>query len=498
MKEKYYLGLDQSTMGTTAILFDRNWKEAGRGYHEIPLYYPQAGWVEHDAREVWASVLSATLQALSSTGAGPESIICVGLNHEGESVVVWDRVSGQPIYNSIVWQDRRTARESDQMADRYNDLVHGKTGLMIDAYFSATKIKWILDHVEGARDLMQQGRLLCGTLDTWIVWKITHGRVHVTDASTASRTLLFNIHTGQWDDELLALFGIDRAILPEIRDSATHYAYTDPLDFLGARVPISGILVDQQAAMVGQACTTPGTIKTTYGTGCFMLMNTGDNAVASTNGLLPTVAWKLNDQMTFALDGGVYITGAATKWLKEGLGIITSTAESERYALEVSDNGGVYFVPAFSGLAAPHWDSYASGMMIGITGGTRRAHIIRATLEATAYQVRDVLDVMQKEANVPISVIRCNGAATSNRFLMQFQSDILGIPLDIPEVVETTALGAAFMGALGIGEFDSIRDVENIWKLSRRYEPKMSRDQRDSLLYHWHRAVERAKYWIED
>ena len=263
-------------------------------------------------------------------------------------------------------------------------------------------------------------------------------------------------------------------------------------------MPISGILVDQQAAMVGQACIAPGTIKTTYGTGCFMLMNTGDKAVASTNGLLPTVAWKLKDQMTFALDGGVYITGAATNWLKEGLGIITSTAESERYALEVSDNGGVYFVPAFSGLAAPHWDSYASGMMIGITGGTRRAHIIRATLEATAYQVRDVLDVMQKEANVPISVIRCNGAATSNRFLMQFQSDILGIPLDIPEVVETTALGAAFMGALGIGEFDSIRDVENIWKLSRRYEPKMSRDQRDSLLYHWHRAVERAKYWIED
>lgn len=498
MKEKYYLGLDQSTMGTTAILFDRNWKEAGRGYHEIPLYYPQAGWVEHDAREVWASVLSATLQALSSTGSGPESIVCVGLNHEGESVVVWDRATGQPIYHSIVWQDRRTAREADQMADHYNELVHSKTGLMIDAYFSATKIKWILDHVEGARDLMQQGRLLCGTLDTWIVWKITHGRVHVTDASTASRTLLFNIHTGQWDDELLELFGIDRAILPEIRDSATHYAYTDPLDFLGARVPISGILVDQQAAMVGQACITPGTIKTTYGTGCFMLMNTGDKAVASTNGLLPTVAWKLKDQMTFALDGGVYITGAATKWLKEGLGIITSTAESERYALEVENNGGVYFVPAFSGLAAPHWDSYASGMMIGITGGTRRAHIIRATLEATAYQVRDVLDVMQKEANVPISVIRCNGAATSNRFLMQFQSDILGIPLDIPEVVETTALGAAFMGALGIGEFGSINDVENIWKLSRRYEPKMSRDQRDSLLYHWHRAVERAKYWIED
>ncbi len=498
MNDMYYLGLDQSTAGTTAILFDRNWKEAGRGYHEIPLYYPQTGWVEHDAREVWTSILSATLQALSSTGAGPESIVCVGLNHEGESVVVWDRGTGQPIYNSIVWQDRRTAREADQLADTYNDLVHSKTGLMVDSYFSATKIKWILDHVEGARDLMKQGRLLCGTLDSWIVWKITHGRVHVTDASTASRTLLFNIHTGQWDDELLELFDIDRSILPEIRDSATQYAFTDPLDFLGARVPISSILVDQQAALVGQACITPGTIKTTYGTGCFMLMNTGDKAVASRNGLLPTVAWKLGDEMTFALDGGVYSTGAATKWLKDGLGILTSTAESERYALEVENNGGVYFVPAFTGLAAPHWDSYASGMMIGINGGTSRAHIIRATLESTAYQVRDVLDVMQKEANVPISVIRCNGAATTNRFLMQFQADILNIPLDIPEVLETTALGAAFMAALGIGEFGSIRDVENIWKPACRYEPKMSADQRDYLLYHWHRAVERAKYWIED
>ena len=424
--------------------------------------------------------------------------MCVGLNHEGESVVVWDRGTGQPIYNSIVWQDRRTAREADQLADTYNDLVHSKTGLMVDSYFSATKIKWILDHVEGARDLMKQGRLLCGTLDSWIVWKITHGRVHVTDASTASRTLLFNIHTGQWDDELLELFDIDRSILPEIRDSATQYAFTDPLDFLGARVPISSILVDQQAALVGQACITPGTIKTTYGTGCFMLMNTGEKAVASRNGLLPTVAWKLDDQMTFALDGGVYSTGAATKWLKDGLGILTSTADSEKYALEVENNGGVYFVPAFTGLAAPHWDSYASGMMIGINGGTSRSHIIRATLESTAYQVRDVLDVMQKEANVPISVIRCNGAATTNRFLMQFQADILNIPLDIPEVLETTALGAAFMAALGIGEFGSIRDVENIWKPACRYEPKMSADQRDYLLYHWHRAVERAKYWIED
>jgi glycerol kinase len=498
MHTKYYLGIDQGTTGTTAILFDQNWTVASRGYQEIPLIYPRAGWVEHNAKDIWASVLAATSQALANAGAGPESIICVGLNHEGESVVVWDRVTGEPIYNSIVWQDRRTVREADDLADCYNELVHSKTGLMIDAYFSATKLKWILDNVPDARDQMRNGRLLSGTVDTWMIWKMTHGRKHVTDASTASRTMLFNPHTQQWDDELIDLFNLDKSILPEICDSAKLYAYTDPLDFLGVQVPISGVLVDQQAAMVGQACIAPGSIKTTYGTGCFMLMNTGNIFADSANGLLPTVAWKLKDQMTFALDGGVYITGAATKWLTEGLGIIHSPAESESVAYQVPDNGGVYFVPAFTGLAAPHWDSYASGMMIGITGGTKRAHIVRAALEATAYQVRDVLDVMMRASNVPITVMRCNGAATTNRFLMQFQADILGIPLDIPEVAETTALGAAFMGALGIGEFGSIEDVEQIWKLSKCYEPKMSKDEGDSLLYHWHRAVERAKYWNED
>lgn len=498
MGEKYYLGLDQGTTGTTAILFDQNWKVASRGYQEIQLVYPRAGWVEHNAKKVWNSVLSATMQVLSNIGASPSSIICVGLNHEGETVVIWDKITGEPIYNSIVWQDRRTARYADAMADRYNDLVHSKTGLMIDAYFSATKLKWILDHVDGARDMLRQGRLLAGTIDTWMIWKMTHGRVHITDASTASRTMLFNIYTGTWDDELISLFDLNRSILPEICDSAASYSYTDPLDFLGVQVPISGVLVDQQAALVGQACVTPGSIKTTYGTGCFMLMNVGENSVISTNGLLPTVAWRLKGKMTFALDGGVYITGAATKWLQNELGIIQNPAETEAIALQAEDNGGVYFVPAFTGLAAPHWDSYASGMMIGITGGTKKAHIIRAALEAAAYQVRDVLDVMQKDSNVPITVMRCNGRATSNSFLMQFQSDILGIPLDIPEVEDTTALGAAFMGALGIGEYGSIDDLTRIWKLSRRYEPCMSVDERDSLLYQWHRAVERAKYWNED
>ena len=497
MHVKYFLGIDQGTTGTTATLFGRDWTVASRGYQEVKLIYPQAGWVEHDAKDVWNSVLAATAQALERVGAGPDSLICVGLNHEGESVVVWDRLTGEPIYHSIVWQDRRTAREASGLADRYNELVHSKTGLMIDAYFSATKIQWILDNVEGAREKMHQGRLLAGTIDTWMIWKMTHGKVHATDASTASRTMLFNIHTGAWDDELVELFGLDRSILPEIRDSAGVFAKTDPLDFLGASIPISGVLVDQQAAMVGQACITPGTIKTTYGTGCFMLMNTGNSAVEHANGLLPTVAWQLKNQMTYALDGGVYITGAATKWLKEGLEIIQTPAESETIAYQVPDNGGVYFVPAFTGLAAPHWDSYASGMMIGITGGTKRAHIVRAALEATAYQVKDVLDVMMQMTGMPISVMRCNGAATNNRFLMQFQADILGIPLDIPEIQDTTAFGAAFMGALGIGEFHSVEDVSQIWKLSCCYEPHMTQEQRDSLLYNWHRAVERAKYWCE-
>ena len=498
MDTQYYLGIDQGTTGTTAILFDSAWRVAARGYCRTQLLYPRDGWVENDADMIWLAVLRSVSQAMEAASAQPGQIRSIGLNHEGETVVIWDRETGEPMCRSIGWQDRRTARYADLMADRFNPPVREKTGLMIDSYFSATKLKWMLDHVENAREYLRQGRLLAGTMDAWIIWKMTGGKAHVTDASTASRTMLYDVAEGDWCDELIDLFELDRSMLPEIRDSMVSGVYADPDAFLGIRAPVSGVLVDQQAALLGQACITPGSVKTTYGTGCFMLMNTGDSMIRSHNGLLPTVAWRIGGKTTYAIDGGVYITGAATKWLQEGLELVNNPAETERLAFSVSSNGGVYFVPAFTGLAAPHWDSYARGMMIGITGGTRRAHIIRATLEATAYQVRDVLDVMQKEANVPISVIRCNGAATSNRFLMQFQSDILGIPLDIPEVVETTALGAAFMGALGIGEFGSINDVEHIWKLSRRYEPKMSRDQRDSLLYHWHRAVERAKYWIED
>ena len=436
--------------------------------------------------------------ALSIGGVSADQVSCIGIDNQGETVMMWDKITGEPLYNAIVWQDRRMARYADDLTEKHGELIREKTGLMADSYFSGPKIKWIIDNVEGVKDKIKEGRALAGTLDTWLIWKMTHGKVHVTDCSTASRTMMFNIHDGKWDDEILDILGISKSILPEICDSATVFGYTDPLDFLGASIPISGSVVDQQAALFGQACFTPGSIKCTYGTGCFMLMNTGDKAVYSKNGLLTTVAWRLNKKMSFALDGGIYITGAATQWLRDGIKIINSASETEQMAYDAGSNGGVYFVPAFSGLAAPHWDSYARGTMVGITGGTTREHIVRATLESTAYQVKDNLDVMNMDASMPITVLRADGGAAANKFLMQFQADLIGIPVDVPEIKDTTALGAAQLAALGAGEFDSIEQMEGTWKLAKRYEPKMSVDERESLLYNWHRAVERAKNWSEE
>lgn len=494
--KKYYLGIDQGTTGTRALLFNKKWQLVGSGYEEIPLIYPQRGWVEHDVLDIWNSVLSAVDKALKDAEASADTIISIGINHEGESVVMWDSLTGMPVYHSIVWQDKRNATKLRELAVQYNDMIHHKTGLMMDTYFSAPKYSWILEHVEKARMLVKEKRLMAGTIDSWLIWKMTHGKVHVTDASTASRTLLYNIHTKNWDKDIAALFGIDIDILPEICNSAEVYAYTDPLDFLGIAAPIAAILVDQQAAMIGQACILPGTIKTTYGTGCFMLLNTGNEYVESKYGLLPTVAWKIHDKTIYALDGGVYTTGAAIKWMADKLGIMDSPSASEGLAKSVADNGGVYFVPAFNGLAAPYWDSYASGMMIGINGNTTKAHIVRAALEATAFQVHDVLQAMIGESQIPIRSMRCNGAATKNSFLMQFQSDILGISLEIPAISETTAFGAAFMGAVGRGLYD-VKDIENFWEIMQIYEPAIDDETRNSLLYDWHRAVQRAKYWIE-
>lgn len=496
MKKKYYVGIDQGTTGVAVLLFDTRWKQVARGYCEERQFYPQAGWVEHDPFDVWHAVVTAMQRAMEEIQATPEEIICIGLDHEGESVVIWDKFTGKPIYPAIVWQDRRTARYCDMLKESYGKMVKEKTALPIDSYFSATKIAWILDTVPDSRAKMAQGRLLVGNMDAWLLWNMTGGTIHKTDVSTASRTMLYNVHTQSWDKELLDIFKIDETILPEICDSQHVFGKTMPSAFLEISAPVSGILVDQQAALLGQDCIRPGRVKTTYGTGCFMLMNTGEKMVNSPNGLLTTVAWSDTKKVTYALDGGIYIAGAATQWLRDGLKIITSALETEQMANCTENTHGLFFVPAFSGLAAPYWDSYARGMMIGITGNTSRADIVRATLESTAYQVRDVLEAMEKDSGTEITVMRCDGGASTNAFLMQFQADILGIPVEVPQITETTALGAAFMAALGIGEFSSIRDISHTWKLAKRYEPHMKEEEQDYLMNQWHRAVERARNWV--
>lgn len=495
---KYYLGIDQGTTGTTVLLLDGNWDIAARGYKEHKQYYPNPGWVEHDPMEIWDRILETIDISTTKAGISAADITCMGLDNQGETVMVWDKTTGIPVYNAIVWQDRRTARMADKISEKYGDMIREKTGLVVDAYFSALKIKWIIENVDGVKEKIEQGKIIAGTLDTWMIWKLTHGDVHVTDYSTASRTMLLNIHTGEWDDDILNILDIPKQILPEIRNSAEVYGYTDPLDFFGAKIPISGSVVDQQAALFGQACFAPGTVKTTYGTGCFMLMNTGNKPIYSENGLLTTIGWGLDKNITFALDGGVYITGAAIQWLRDGIKIIESAAETEEISKSINDTGGLYFVPAFVGLAAPHWDQYARGTLIGITAGTTRAEIVRATLESIAYQVKDNLDVMVKDSGIPINVMRVDGGAVANEFLMQFQADILGIPVDVPVITETTALGAAYLAALGIGEFSDLNDLSSKWKLYKRFEPQMSEEKREKLLHDWRRAVERSKGWSED
>ena len=496
--KKYYLGLDQGTTGTTVMIFDENWQKVSRGYKEHTQYYPQPGWVEHDPMEIWNNILETIHQATEAAGITTEDLTCIGLDNQGETVMLWDKISGVPVYNAIVWQDRRTAAEADRLAEKYGDMIREKTGLVVDAYFSATKMKWIIDHVKGVKERIEQGRIIAGTMDTWMIWKLTHGHTCVTDYSTASRTMLLNIHTGQWDDEILEAIGIPRSILPEIQDSAHIYGHTDPLDFFGAIVPISGSVVDQQAALFGQACFKPGMIKTTYGTGCFMLMNTGSEPVFSENGLLTTVGWGVDKgNITFALDAGIYIAGAAVQWLRDKLKIIEHAADTEVLAKSVPDTGGVFFVPAFAGLAAPHWDQYARGTLVGITGGTTQAHIARATLESIAYQVKDNLDVMKKDSGIKIEVMRVDGGASANDFLMQFQADILGIPVEVPTILDTTALGAAYLAAYGIKEFENFGDLEANWQMAKRFKPQIDEKTREELLYQWHRAVERSKEWIE-
>ena len=494
---KYYLGVDQGTTGVTAILFDTSWHQVSRGYCEIRQIYPRAGWVEHDPLDIWNSVCSAVTQALSNAAASPADILCVGVDHEGESIMLWDKETGLPVYNAIVWQDRRTSAKADALNETHEAFIREHTGLKVDSYFSALKLQWLLENVPEARTLQAQNRLLCGTMDTWLVWKMTGGAVHATDTSTGSRTMLMNLEKGCWDAEVLSLLEIPASILPEIFPSAGDFGRCVPELFCGISAPITGVLVDQQAALFGQTCFTPGTVKTTYGTGCFMQMNTGNQIVKSASGLLPLVCWNLGGKTTYGLDGGVYISGAAVQWLRDGLKIISSAAETEAMAYAAGTNNGVYFVPAFAGLSAPYWDAYARGTLIGITGGTTREQIVRATLEATAYQVSDLLHAMEQDSSTSISAMRCDGGAVTNSFLMQFQADILNIPLLIPEITETTALGAAFMAAIGSGFVSNPNELQNYWRLARTYEPGMSEDERLYLLSQWHRAVERARDWAK-
>ena len=494
---KYYLGLDQGTTGVTAILFDERWQQAARGYREIRQIYPQPGWVEHDAMDIWEAACFAVNQALCSVGAAGADVLCVGLDHEGESVVLWDSATGLPLSNTIVWQDRRTAEAAELLAETHGPLIREKTGLHVDSYFSALKLRWLLDHVPKAKNLLAQGRLMAGNMDAWLVWKMSGGQAHVTDPSTASRTMLMNLHSCSWDQDVLDILEIPQQILPEIRNSASLFAFADADSFCGISAPISGMVNDQQAALFGQTCFAPGTVKTTYGTGCFMLMNTGAKPIYSENGIVTTVGWRLDGKTTYALDGGIYISGAATQWLRDGLKIIRSAAETEAMAISAGSNGGVYFVPAFTGLAAPYWDSYARGTMVGITAGTTAEHIVRVTLESTAYQVSDLLKAMESDSGVPITAMRCDGGAVVNGFLMQFQSDILNLPVHIPAITDTTALGSAFMAAIGAGLCGSPEELTHHWQLKHIYEPKMSEDQRQHLLQRWHKAVDCARNWAE-
>jgi len=490
---RFILALDQGTTSSRAIVFDEAGGIRGSAQQEFRQIFPQPGWVEHDATEIWATQSGVMHEALAKAGVQARDVAAIGITNQRETTLVWERKSGRPIANAIVWQDRRTAAMCDELrAAGKAALIAEKTGLVIDAYFSGTKLKWLLDNVPDARALAARGELAFGTIDSWLIFQMTEGRVHVTDATNASRTMLFDIRSGDWDDELLALFDVPRSVLPQVVASSGVCAETT-LD--GVPVPIAGIAGDQQAALFGQACLTPGLAKNTYGTGCFLLMNTGTSAVASRNNLVTTVAWKREGVLDYALEGSVFIAGAVVQWLRDGLQIIRSAPDIEALAASVGDNGGVYFVPAFAGLGAPHWDSYARGSVFGMTRGTTAGHLARAALESIAFQSADVLDAMQKDAAITLSELRVDGGAAANDLLMQFQADVLGVPVVRPQVVETTALGAAYLAGLAVGYWTSDADVVANWRVDRRFEPSMSRDRVADMRAHWEKAVERAKGW---
>ena len=493
--EKYMMALDQGTTSSRCILFNKSGEIISVAQQEFKQIYPQPGWVEHDPLEIWASQLSVAIAAMGKAGVTASQIQGIGITNQRETTVVWNRHTGLPVYNAIVWQCRRTSEYIDQLkAEGYDSIIRKKTGLIADAYFSGSKIKWILDHVEGAREAAEQGDLLFGTIDTWLIWKLTGGTVHVTDYTNASRTMLYNIHDLCWDDELLQIMQIPKAMLPDVKPSSCVYGYTND-GILGGQIPISGAAGDQQAALFGQCCFNPGEAKNTYGTGCFMLMNTGFEAVLSKNGLLTTIAASDDDKVRYALEGSIFMAGAAIQWLRDEMQLISSSKESEDCALAVKDSNGVYVVPAFTGLGAPHWDQYARGTVVGLTRGVNKNHFVRATLESLAYQTYDVLKAMEMDSGIKLSALKVDGGASANNFLMQFQSDVLDTRVERPECVETTALGAAYLAGIAVGYWKDIQEIRENWKLERTFESTMDDDQREVVLNGWHEAVKRSTGW---
>ncbi|WP_026478824.1 glycerol kinase GlpK [Alkaliphilus transvaalensis] len=496
---KYIMALDQGTTSSRAIIFDHDGKVVATAQKEFTQIYPKAGWVEHDPMEIWGTQSGVAREVLERSGIKPSEIAGIGITNQRETTVVWEKSTGKPIYNAIVWQCRRTATICDDLKRRgLEDYIRNNTGLVVDAYFSGTKVKWILDQVEGARDRAEKGELLFGNIDTWLIWNLTRGKVHVTDYSNASRTMLYNIKELKWDEKILKELDIPAAMLPEVKPSSYVYGYTDHETFGGADIPISGAAGDQQAALFGQACFEPGMAKNTYGTGCFMLMNTGDKFVPSKNGLLTTLAWGVDGKVEYALEGSIFVAGASVQWLRDELKIIRDAADTEYLASKVPDSNGVYVVPAFVGMGAPYWDMYARGTIVGLTRGAKAEHLIRATLESIAFQTRDVLEAMQEDSGINLQALKVDGGAVANNFLMQFQSDILNVTVDRPEITETTALGAAYLAGLAVGYWTDKSEIANKWSVDRTFTSAMEEDQRAKLYKGWKKAVERSLKWEEE
>ena len=495
MSAHYILALDQGTTSSRSLVVDKQGVIIGQAQKEFKQIFPQPGWVEHDANEIWSTQFGTMAEAMAQAGINTKQVSGIGITNQRETTVVWDKISGQPVYNAIVWQDRRTAAYCDELkAAGLAEKIQQKTGLIIDAYFSATKLKWILDHVPGARQKAANGELAFGTIDSWLTWKLTNGDVHVTDVSNASRTMLFNIHSLQWDEELLRIFDIPPAVLPVVKPSSKIYGVTGQI-IPDSRIPVAGIAGDQQAALFGQLCTQPGMVKNTYGTGCFMLMNTGEKAITSKNNLLTTIAWQINDKTEYALEGSVFIAGAVVQWLRDELKIIRKSADIEKLAAQVKDTDGVYIVPAFAGLGAPHWNQYARGAIFGLTRGSSNAHIAKAALESIAYQTYDVLKAMEADSGIQIRELRVDGGATVNSALMQFQSDILNCKVIRPKITETTALGAAYLAGLAVGFWKNVEEIQQQWQIDQSFAPAMEADKRNQLVNGWQRAVKASIAW---